>query len=148
MDGGGGQTAKDPSAWTPDLLFAYFERVISDADRRYEERFVAQEKAVVAALAAAKEAVATAERNAEKWRQNANEWRGSMDDREKKFVSQDVMTSWKDAVDRRLDDLRLSRAADTGKQEGGVATWGYLVGGVGLILTALSIVGALIALAN
>jgi hypothetical protein len=68
-------------------LKEYVEAMIAAADRRYEDRFNAQEKAVNAALAAAEKAVATAETNAEKWRMNANEWRAAMNDRERQFLS-------------------------------------------------------------
>ena len=79
-------------------LKEYIEQLVHASDRRYEERFLsqekavrealsAQEKAVSAALAAAEKAVAVAETNAEKWRANANEWRKAMDDREREFLS-------------------------------------------------------------
>lgn len=61
--------------------------LIQEADRRYEQRFELQDKAVTAALAAAKEAVSIAADNADKWRANANEWRTAMDDRERQFLS-------------------------------------------------------------
>lgn len=65
----------------------YLEALINEADKRYEQRFVAQEKAVGAALSAAEKAVTLAEANAEKWRTNANEWREAMNDRERNFLS-------------------------------------------------------------
>ena len=61
--------------------------LIQEADRRYEQRFELQDKAVTAALSAAKEAVSIAADNADKWRANANEWRTAMDDRERQFLS-------------------------------------------------------------
>jgi len=71
-------------------LKEYVEALIEAADRRYEDRFNAQEKAVNAALAAAEKAVETAEHNAEKWRANANEWRSAMTDRERQFLSKSM----------------------------------------------------------
>lgn len=68
-------------------LKEYLEALINEADKRYEQRFVAQEKATAAALAAADKANALSEANAEKWRTNANEWRQAMNDRERNFLS-------------------------------------------------------------
>ena len=68
-------------------LKEYIEALISAADRRYEDRFSAQEKAVAAALSSAEKAVDRAEVNAERWRANANEWRAAMTDRERQFLS-------------------------------------------------------------
>ena len=79
----------------------YFERILNERDkveierdRRLDERFAAQEKALdaallerdkslAAALAAAKEAVIKAEQTNEKKFDNANEWRGQSADRER-----------------------------------------------------------------
>lgn len=96
--GGGGHTEKQPSGWSIDTLKEHMQAALEAADTRYEQRFLAQEKAVRealaaqekavgAALTAAEKAVAVAERNAEEWRKGANEWRGSMTDRERKFVA-------------------------------------------------------------
>ena len=109
--GGGGHTEKDPSGWQIDTLKEHVEALIEGADTRYEQRFLAQEKAVrealaaqekavTAALTAAEKAVAVAERNAEEWRKGANEWRGSMTDRERNFVSRPEFDSLKERLDR------------------------------------------------
>ena len=52
-----------------------------------DNRFLEQEKAVQAALAAAEKAVLKKEEEVERWRQNANEWRGAMSDRERDFLT-------------------------------------------------------------
>lgn len=39
-----GETETEPSGWTPDLLKAYVDRVLTDLDLRLEQRFQAQEK--------------------------------------------------------------------------------------------------------
>lgn len=53
----------------------------------FNQRFIDQDRAVSAALAAAKEAVDKAEREGQRWRDNANEWRGAMSDRERNFLT-------------------------------------------------------------
>lgn len=70
-----GETEQNVSAWTPDTLL----ELMNERDRRYGERFAAQEKAI-----------AVAEMNAEKWRMNANEWREAMNDRERNFLSKNM----------------------------------------------------------
>lgn len=136
---GGGETAKDPSGWSTDTLKAYVERVVHESDRRYEQRFEAQEKAVTAALASAALAVDRAEVNAERWRNNANEWRAAMTDREKNFMSRDQADSQFDALEKQITDLKRSRDASEGRMGGISAGWGYLVGAIGLAAALVAI---------
>lgn len=42
----GGQTAANPSGWTVDTISSHFNSLIQELDRRYEQRFAAQEKAI------------------------------------------------------------------------------------------------------
>ncbi len=120
-----GETEQNISAWTIDSLHSHLITILGEIDKRYEQRFQAQEKAVLAALAAAEKAVTVAEVNAEKWRSNANEWRGSMDDRERNFARRDSveaqfngMAEKSDSryasLDGRINDLtsRLDKAAE------------------------------------
>ena len=104
MSGTGDEMASHPHLSEMDNLIStrgYFERILAERDRaeverdkRLDERFAAQEKALdaallerdkslAAALAAAKEAVIKAEQNNEKKFDNANEWRGQSSDRER-----------------------------------------------------------------
>jgi len=77
----------DNGDMTPEHLKVYFEALLAEHDKRYEQRFLAQEKAMEAAFASSEKAIAVAETNSEKWRANANEWRKAMDDRERNFLS-------------------------------------------------------------
>ena len=137
--GGGGETAKDPSGWSTDTLKAYIERVIVEHDRRYEERFVAQQMAVRAALDAAAEATMKAEQNAERWRNNANEWRAAMTDREKNFMSQGQANTQFDALEKQIALLNKRNDIAEGRIGGVSAGWGWLVGAVGLIGSIIAI---------
>ena len=118
-------------------LRAYIEALMAEADKRNEQRFlaqqkavqdamVAQEKAVTAALAAAEKAVAVAERNAEQWRAGANEWRGSMTDRERNFASQGDLKALKERMDR-----------NEGGGKGMRDMWGWIVAGIMLLMAVL-----------
>lgn len=113
---GSGQTASDPSGWSVDTLKDYMERLVHEHDRRFEQRFSAQEKAVEAALNAAslavEKALASAEKattkyeaDVERWRQANNEWRAAMLDRETKFLTNDAYHAAHTSLVAKVDDL-------------------------------------------
>lgn len=143
---GGGETKADVSAWTVDSLKAHIEQVVAEVDRRYEQRFVAQEKAVLTALIAQKEAVTSAmtaaekavekaETQAKEWRAQANEWRSTMSDREARFVTQDSFT----ALAEKVHDIsaRIDRTA--GQSTGLRDAWAVLLGAAGLVASIIAI---------
>lgn len=142
---GGGHTAKDPSGWSLDTLKDYFERLFHEYDRRLEQRFIAQEKAVTAALDAAKEATDKYEADVERWRIANNEWRQAMLDRENKFVTTDTFDTqikgWNqrfDDLDKKIDDLTRSRDVSAGRQHAITALIGL---GFAAVTVALRFVG-------
>jgi hypothetical protein len=137
--GGGGETAKDVSAWTPDVLKMYFERVIEDLEEATNQRFLAQEKAVEAALASAEKATDKYEREVERWRAASNEWRQAMDDRENKFLTQEAYNAAHISVVNDIADLKKSRDSGAGARGGLNQGWGYLIGAVGLIATVMAL---------
>lgn len=109
----GGQTEKNPSAWTIDSLHAHILGIFDERELRYTQRFVAQEKAVVEALAAAKEAVAAAltaadravqkaETAAEKRFDNVNEFRGQLNDQAKTFMPRQEFQVQHDALESKV----------------------------------------------
>lgn len=149
-----GETEQTPSGWTVDTGLAHLQMAIDEADRRYEQRFVAQEKAVAFALDAAKEAVLKAEIASEKRFDSVNEFRQTLSDQTNTFLpraeaeqrikqNSDKIDASKDlAVERfslllsRLDKLE---GRSTGMKDG----WGYLVGAIGLAATVIAIVIAI-----
>jgi hypothetical protein len=52
------------------------EKLLAERDRRYQERFIAQEKAERIFMA-----------SLDAWKSHTNEWRGAMEDRERRFLS-------------------------------------------------------------
>lgn len=108
--------------WNVDTLL----ELMNERASRYEERFVAQEKAVNAQLSASEKAISIAETNAEKWRDNANEWRGAMSDREGKFVTVTEFKLLKERLDR-----------TEGSSRGMRDMWGWIVAGAILVLSVL-----------
>ena len=137
------ETAKGTSGWVVETLFVHFTALLNEAEKKNEQRFIDQEKAVKAALNAAEQAVNKAEHNAEKWRANANEWRQAMDDREVKFMPRPEAERGLEANADKIGALtdRINRSEGHGK---GLNTgWGYLIGAVGLALTIIYIFSAL-----
>ena len=132
---------KPPSSWTPEIVRDHVLAVVEAHDKRYEDKFTgqdkavnaalaAQEKAVNAALAAAEKAVSVAERNAEEWRKGANEWRGSMTDRERNFVARTEFDALKERIDR-----------SEGSGKGMKDLYGWIVAGVLLLIAVAGYIG-------
>jgi hypothetical protein len=59
------------------------EKFDSERNLRYQEKFEAQEKAVL-----------EAKFNADKWRDNANEWRQTMSDKDRSFVTKNSLWAY------------------------------------------------------
>jgi hypothetical protein len=127
------------TSWTVDTLRAHLVALIGELDRRSEQRFDAQEKAVQAALTAAKEAVLKAEVAAEKRADAANEFRGQLADQAATLMPRSETTLMFAAIAERVDKLEASADKLGGRRRGIADGWGYLVGAVG-------VVGALVAL--
>jgi hypothetical protein len=83
-----------------------------------DQRFIDEEKAVRAALAAAEKAVEKAEANAEKWRANANEWRAAMQDREVKFAQKSEVEGRLSVLDKSYAEVRNLLSVGGGAQQG------------------------------
>jgi hypothetical protein len=138
-----GETREKISGWTTDTLHAHLVQIISDfrnhvdtkfeeADRRYSERFIAQQQALSDAMAAQEKSVAVAESNSQAWRESANEWRGTLSDRDKKFMLEETGREIFKSLDTRLAVLEKS----SNKQEGSWSTIGAVIG-VALAVAAL-----------
>ena len=123
-----------PNGGAPDQTlraqYAYFERWLSDMerfyeerDRRYENRFEGQEKAVAAALAAAEKQVTTAFAASEKavlkaedaqreYNIRSNEFRGQLDDQAKTLMPRIESISRFEATDKRSEETKLRLEGD------------------------------------
>lgn len=136
--------------WTLDTLKSYFEAVLSERDRAVLAAFTAQksaidaalaaqEKAVAAALAAADRAVAKAEAAAERRFEGVNEFRGQLADQQRNLMPRAEADVEFRALREKMDALTTRVDKGEGKGAGLDAGWGYLIGGVGLLLTLLTI---------
>lgn len=72
--------------WNFATFREYFLAMLAEADKRNEQRFAAQEKAVASALQAAKEAVLKAEGAAERRFDAVNEFRAQLADQAATFI--------------------------------------------------------------
>lgn len=110
-------------------LLTHIERILTERDVRYQQRFEAQTSAINAALQAAKEAVIKAENATERRFEAVNEFRQTLSDQAGTFVSRAEYNALKERMDR-----------GEGRGSGLSAGWGYIVGAGGLIVVAIAVV--------
>ena len=112
---------------------------LSERDRRYGERFDAQERANSLALDAAEKAVLKAEGAAEKRFEAVNEFRATLADQAGSFATRAEMNAEFRAVNAALSRLETKDASNAGRGSGMTQLWGYLVGGAGIIIAVVTI---------
>jgi len=126
-----GETERSVSAWQVDTLKEYVEALISEADKRYQQRFDAQEAAQKYA------------------QEKSNEFRSALDDVGKKQMprteaealikaSAERTGSELNATNQKVDMLISRMDRNEGRGSGLNSGWGYLVGGVGLIVLIIT----------
>lgn len=139
------------------------EDFLEERDRRYSERFDAQEKAVAAALAAAKEAVIKAELSADKRFEGVNEFRATLSDQASTFMPRGEAHAMMQRLDDKIDSesTRLQEKLDStngllaalnnsvekvaGTKQGLTDAWIIMLGalgGVGTLFGILAVVYA------
>ena len=114
--------------------------LIAAADLRYEQRFRAQETAVITALAAVKEATERFAAAFESRMANTNEWRQSVDDKDRLFMPRKEAEAISEALKEKIDTLTLSFREQRSNSSGVSAGWAMAVGVVGLIGIIVSVV--------
>lgn len=127
-----GETEKQVSGWTVDTLKEYFEQRLTD-----------QDKAVQAALTAAKEAVLKAENATDKRFDSVNEFRQQLNDQTNTFLSRPEYNAQHKALEDKVSDLTDRVNTTDGKSSGVSASWGYLVGFLGIAATIIAIASRL-----
>lgn len=139
----GGETEKDVSAWTTDSLrihllsaiqyeaklaeqkIEYEAKLAIERDKRYEQRFQAQEAATTY------------------MRQITNEFRGQLADQQATFITRSETLARAQANADKIDALATRLDKTEGRSGGFNAGWGYLVGAVGLMGAIIAIFFAL-----
>jgi hypothetical protein len=136
--------------WTITTVLTYLSDIIGSNDRRYDQRFndmhainnqrfEAQEKAVMAAMQAASTAVSKAEVAAEKRLDAVNEFRGTLADQQRNLMPRSEVLVTIQAMADRMTTLEKQLDTLQGERRGISGGWGYAVGVVGFVLTLLSL---------
>ena len=139
-----GETQGSISGWTVDTLHVWVKTVTDERDRRYEQRFEAQEKATQTAIESARIATNKAEQAIEKRLENTNEWRQAMNDRDVKLLPrieydrahvdlEKRFEEYKKSMDDRISTISSAMLRAEGRGSGLNAGWGYLIGAIGLL---------------
>lgn len=142
---------RDDSLWTIPTLALHIERLITEVERRFEDKIGAQEKAVAIAMNAADRAVTKAEIAAERRFESVNEFRASLNDATRLQIPRleaealfkahsDKNDAAQKALSARVDVLTQSVVALQSRSGGVHAGWGYAVGAVGLISLVVSLI--------
>ncbi len=121
--------------WLEKLESFYQER-----DKRYEERFNAQEKAVAFALSAAERAVSKAETATEKRFESVNEFRNTLSDQAKNFLSRSEYLTAHNSIEEKIGNAGIRIERIEGRSGGLSAMWGYVVGALGVGATIVAII--------
>jgi hypothetical protein len=128
----------------------YLESLISERDRRYEQKFndtkiavdaalIAADKAVAAALAGQKEAVTKAEVAAEKRFESVNEFRNTLSDQQRNLMPRaevDIITK---SIADRLDKIENKIMMGEGKSTGIGSSWAMIVGGIAVLASVIAL---------
>jgi hypothetical protein len=118
------------------------EVTMAERDRRYGERFDAQERANSLALDAAEKAVLKAEGAAEKRFEAVNEFRATLTDQAATFATRVEMISELRAMSARLERIESHDALTAGRGTGMSQLWGFIVGASGLVVGIVMVVAA------
>jgi Flp pilus assembly protein TadB len=125
--------------WTVETLRVHLQALLLAEHHANEVRFLAMEKATVAALAAAQRAVEKAEIAVEKRLEGMNEFRGSLADQARLLMPRGEADSRINALSETLKELASRIDRQEGRGSGLNAGWGYLVGAVGLVAAIIAI---------
>ena len=130
-------------SWNVSTLKEHTEDLLSEMDKRNEQRFTASEKAINAALAAADRAVMKAETAAEKRFESVNEFRGTLSDQQRSLMPRSEADVEFRAMRQIIDDLKTRMDKNEGKSKGFETSWLIFIGLGGLILTLLGLIAVI-----
>lgn len=115
------------------------ERVAAERDRRYAERFAAQETANKLALEAAEKAVLKAENASEKRFEGVNEFRAALSDQAGSFITRKEVEALLLGVNDKLGRLDNQASASAGRGIGMGQLWVLIVGGIELLVAVATV---------
>jgi hypothetical protein len=126
--------------WTPVEVKDYLFHIMDERDKRYEERFLAQEEAMKTALTSAKEAVTKAEIANEKRFDSVNEFRETLRDQTSTFMPRSEVQLGIDTVTEKINSINAKLERMDGKGIGINQLLGYLFASAALIVTILTLI--------
>lgn len=122
-------------AQTPDQLsLRELAAIIKEQNIAADQRFIAQEKSMMAALLAVREAVVKAEAAAEKRFDSVNEFRATLKDQQLTLMSRNEADVRFKAIETKLSAIETQQHIMSGKMEGVNWLWTLLVGAIGLVM--------------
>lgn len=124
--------------WSVNTLKLYLEALINENDRRYEQRFVSQQREVGLALAAVKEASSKEETATEKRFEGVNEFRAALSDQQRTLMPRAESELLIKSLDERITRMAFTLSEKKGEGAGIKNAWAYLLALVGLASTILS----------
>jgi len=113
--------------------------LIAERDRQYGQRFDAQEKAMILALASAEKAVTKAEGAAEKRFEAMNEFRSQLREQAASFMTRVESNAKFVEIERRLSVVEENITKKIGEAQGFQSLWGWIVGAGGFLLAGLAL---------
>ncbi len=105
---------------------AHIMALLSEKDKRDEQRFQANKEAINAALLAAEKAVAKAEAASEKRFEGVNEFRAQLADQARTLASSEKL----DLVIQRIDRMEASQNTTSGRASGLSSAAGYVLSAI------------------
>lgn len=122
-------------------LHEHIDGLLHEFDKRYEQRFAAQEQATLAALNSAQLAVDKAEANTKLWQANSNEWRGTMTDKDKLYMTKAECYPRFEAFEKAINDLNTLRDIAIGKASQNAVLLAVVGSLIGIALGLASLFG-------
>lgn len=115
-----------------EIQLARILAILDERDRRYEDRFVAQERANTIALNAANERLA-----------RMNEFRDQLTDQAATFVTQESLMAYKEVMNANIGRLEAANATSAGRGSGMSQLWGLIVGAAGVLIGVIMVANSM-----
>jgi hypothetical protein len=143
--------ASQSGGWSLETAIDHLTSLITGNDKRYEERFQAQQKALELGLAglvretqaaqtAADRAVLKAEAATEKRFESVNEFRGTLDNQQRTLIPRSEVDVIVKGLEGKIGNLETQVNTLRSVHQGIVGGWGYAVGAVGFLISIASLI--------
>lgn len=122
------------TGWTLESLAQHMLTLISEHDKRYEERHQAQKELVALALVSAKEAVTKAETASDRRFEGVNEFRATLADQQRTLMPRQEVELLIKNMSSRLDSIDDTVQKSQAGRSGAYGGWLAAVGVVGFVI--------------